>query len=171
MLSHRPCWWANLCKGSSKSCHVGPGLGVFYPNGLLLVLDLLVMIKRVVQLHRLAVFLIFRCVFFPPPLPCSTGRQEIMCPSRMLLTGFLFPECVAKGSRFSRMRSKGFPFYTLGVSGLRSFRWTPFWCPGAVATVCSRLQPSATVRNRLQPFANDHRGRKLPCLREKLQKG
>ena len=44
---------------------------------------------------------------------------------------------------FSRMRSEGFPFYTLGVWGLRCVRWTPFLCS----------QPFATVRNRPQPFA------------------
>ena len=36
------------------------------------------------------------------------------------------------------MRSEGFPFYTLGVWGLRCVRWMPLLCP----------QPSATVRER-----------------------
>ena len=53
-------------------------------------------------------------------------------------------------NRFSRMRSEGFPFYTLGVWGWRCVRWTLFLCSQPSATVCNRLQPSATVCNRLR---------------------
>ena len=66
----------------------------------------------------------------------------------------LFPECEAKGSRFT--------FGGLGVHpcsrdlafGVRN-RLQPF------ATVCNRLQLSATVCNRLQPSICDRRGRKV----------
>ena len=44
---------------------------------------------------------------------------------------------------FSRMRSEGFSFYIWGSGGWPVFAWPCFWRP----------QPSATVRNRLQPFA------------------
>ena len=46
------------------------------------------------------------------------------------------------------MRSEGFSFYTLGVWGLRCVRWMPLLCPQPFATVCNRLQPSATVCKR-----------------------
>ena len=48
----------------------------------------------------------------------------------------------------SRMRSEGFSFYTLGVWGLRCVRWMPLLCPQPSATVCNRLQPFATVCKR-----------------------
>ena len=65
-----------------------------------------------------------------------------------------FPECVAKGSRFT--------FGGLGVDlcsrdgafGVRNR-------PQPSATVCNRLQPFATVCNRLQPSVCDRRGRKV----------
>ena len=49
---------------------------------------------------------------------------------------------------FSRMRSEGFPFYTLGFWGLKCVRWTPFLSSQPFATVCNRLQVSSTVLNR-----------------------
>ena len=52
---------------------------------------------------------------------------------------------------FSRMRSEGFPFYSLGVWGWRCVRWTPFRCSRAFTT----------FRNRPQPFVSGRRGRKL----------
>ena len=44
-------------------------------------------------------------------------------------------------SSFSRMRSEGFSFYTLGVWGWRCVRWTPLSCPRTVAT--GRLRESS----------------------------
>ena len=44
---------------------------------------------------------------------------------------------------FSRMRSEGFSFYTLGVWGLRCVRWTPLFVS---AMFRYRTQPYATVR-------------------------
>ena len=62
---------------------------------------------------------------------------------------------------FSRMRSEGFSFYIWGLARVR----------------VTLLLPSATVRNRLQPFAHVRNrpsaaivASKLPCLWEKSQK-
>ena len=62
----------------------------------------------------------------------------------------LFPECITKGSRFT--------FW--GSAGLTRVRVTCFWCP----------QPSATVRNRLQPSVWDRRGRKVAVPMGKVAK-
>ena len=52
---------------------------------------------------------------------------------------------------FSRMRSEGFWLYIWGSGGWPVFARPCFWRP----------QPSATVRNRLQPSVCDRRGRKV----------
>ena len=67
------------------------------------------------------------------------------------------------GIVFSRMRSKGSRF-TLGVWGLRV-------CSLDVAFVVATVRkPSATVRNRPQPFATVRTNSVWPCLWEVLQR-
>ena len=65
---------------------------------------------------------------------------------------------------FSRMRSEGFSFYTLGVWGWRCVRWMPLLCSQPSATVCNRLQPSATVCHRPQPSASGCLAESWLCL-------
>ena len=93
--------------------------------------------------------------------PARSQAAEWVLALLTLIT--LFPECVAKGSRFT--------FGGLGVDpcsrdpafGLRN-RLQPF------ATVRNRLQPSATVCNRLQPSVCDRRGRKVAVPMGKVAK-
>ena len=58
------------------------------------------------------------------------------------------------------MRSEGFSFYIWGSGGWPVFAWPCFWRP----------QPSATVRNRLQPSVCDRRGRKVAVPMGKVAK-
>ena len=86
-------------------------------------------------------------VYLSHTLMCSGYLWALMVPQQSSAVFQWLPELKQESPLFSRTRSEGFPFYTLGVCGWRCFRWTPLWCPRASATVCNRLRAAVIAES------------------------